>query len=136
MSLIPKPEEKGYWSSESGITIRLEMLSHNITWGYFNNAVKVSASTFGIKYLKFVGPVVGACPYCEPRVGRTYRLGQFMPDLPAHPWCRHWWDLFFPSGDISDLLPQFFELDDLINSICSDCHSYEEKDLKQERIII
>lgn len=86
----------GYWSSEDGITKRLEMLGETLVMDFFNNAVQVQASAFGINDYKMVGP--GAddpkiCPYCAQYVGRTYRLGQFMPHLPAHIHCRHFWDI-------------------------------------------
>jgi len=33
------------------------------------------------------------CEWCGEHIGRVYRMGQFMPDLPKHVNCWHFWDL-------------------------------------------
>lgn len=97
--MLADADAEGYWSTEKGIAVRLEMLGHEVHWGYFNNAVKVFASEIGIKKFKMVGEItVTSCAYCEHYVGHVYRLGQFMPDLPAHVFCKHWWDLFIEAS--------------------------------------
>jgi hypothetical protein len=82
-----------------GIGIRLEMLGHQIEYGTFNNAVKITSSAIGVFNFKMIGETGltakgnPMCEWCGEHIGRVYRLGQFMPDLPKHPNCRHFWDI-------------------------------------------
>lgn len=93
--------EVEFWSSERGINLRLEMLGSEVTWGHFNNAVVAIASSVGIKKFVLAGPDGGPiCAYCSKYVGNIYRAGQFMPSIPAHPFCRHWWDLYLEEVEI------------------------------------
>ena len=96
MSQLAKDD---YWSSEDGIYERLNMLGETVVWDYFNNAVKVSANAFGIKKMQIAGPLDERnCEYCaglfdENGEGRVYLIHWFLPDLPAHYGCRHFWDI-------------------------------------------
>jgi len=77
-----------------GIGVRLEMLGHQIEYGTFNMSVKIMATSVGIFNFKMIGPDDElTCEWCGEHMGRVYRMGQFMPDLPKHPNCRHFWDL-------------------------------------------
>jgi len=83
-----------YWSTMGGIDMRLEMLGHQIEWGTFNNAAKITASSIGVFNFMMIGPDdEKTCQWCSEHIGRVYRLGQFMPNLPKHVYCRHYWDL-------------------------------------------
>ena len=35
------------------------------------------------------------CDWCGEHIGRVYRMGRFMPDLPKHIGCRHFWDIAY-----------------------------------------
>ena len=101
-SLLTGGEVGDYWSSIDGIYIRLNMLGETVVWDYFNGAIKVCANAFGIRKLQITGPLdERICDYCEGLFdengeGETYMIWQFMPDLPAHPGCRHFWDVMIP----------------------------------------
>jgi len=92
-------EAERYWLSEEGIGMRLDLLGEEVTWDYFNNAVKVTANSLGITKLQIVGELDEAtCPYCqglydENGEGRVYLIHWFLPDLPAHLGCRHFWNV-------------------------------------------
>jgi hypothetical protein len=92
---------EGYWMSETGVNLRLEMLGQSIVWGSFNNAIKVSASSYGVHRFTMAG-LPPVCKYCQQYYGHTYRMGQFMPNIPAHPYCTHYWDIYFPWREESD----------------------------------
>jgi hypothetical protein len=83
-----------FWKSDAGLSARIEMLSEQIIWKSFNNAMQAYAGESGIKVLEWVtmiGP--NTCNYCDGQSGRRYRVGQFMPQIPAHPSCRCHWDI-------------------------------------------
>ncbi|MCJ7574332.1 hypothetical protein MUO93_08745 [Candidatus Bathyarchaeota archaeon] len=83
-----------YWSTMGGIGVRLGMLGHQIEWGTFNGAVRITASSIGVFNFKMIGPDdERTCEWCGEHIGRVYRTGHFMPDLPKHVNCRHFWDL-------------------------------------------
>lgn len=79
-------EEGGYWSSEDGILVRLEMLGNAVVYGSFNGAIRISANAFGITKLMMAGPEP-VCPYCQQYYGEIYQVNWFMPEFPAHPNC-------------------------------------------------
>ena len=101
-SILSGDEVGEFWSSMEGIYTRLDMLGETVVWDYFNGAIKVSANAFGIRKLQITGPLdERICDYCEGLFeengeGKTYMVWQFMPDLPAHPGCRHFWDVMIP----------------------------------------
>lgn len=91
-----------YWTTMGGIGMRLEMLGHQIEYGTFNNAVIITSSTIGVFNFKMIGPRgPHTCEWCDQHIGRVYRQGQFMPDLPKHPNCVHFWDLAY-QGERND----------------------------------
>lgn len=86
-------EGSNFWTSEAGILERIGMLADQVIFGSFNNALKISATAIGATDFTMAGPDdEKTCDYCGMYLGETYRRGMFMPELPAHPWCRHWWD--------------------------------------------
>ena len=97
MSDAVPPEGAGlpdYWSTMGGVGIRLGMFAHQIEYGLFNKAVKITTSSIGIFDFLMIGPDdERTCQWCGEHIGRVYRQGQFMPDLPKHPNCRHFWDI-------------------------------------------
>jgi hypothetical protein len=88
-------DAEGYWSSDEGLLMRLDMLTGAIQTGTYNNALKICGSVYGVQYFKVAG-LEPKCPYCKQYYGRVYRSGQFMPDFPAHPNCPHLFDIYFP----------------------------------------
>jgi len=71
------------------------MFAESLVWGEFNNAI-ITISTSQLRVMEFqvMGPMdERTCEICAEHVGNVYRLGEFMIDLPAHPNCRHWWDI-------------------------------------------
>lgn len=89
-------DERNRWLTEKGIIERLGMLANEVKFGTFNNSLKIAATSFGLTDLKFSGPGRSdpkICSYCAQYVGVVYHRGQFMPELPAHPNCRHYWDI-------------------------------------------
>ena len=84
-----------YWSEMGGIYVRLDMFGHQLEWMTYNTAVRITASSVGVFNLKMVGPLdERTCEWCEEHVGRVYQSNRgFIPMLPKHPNCRHWWDI-------------------------------------------
>lgn len=83
-----------FWTSDKGLLLRLDDLAESITWETVNNSLRILASEAGIKNFEWVteiGPTT--CDYCDAQSGRRYRVGQFMPRLPAHVSCRCHWDI-------------------------------------------
>jgi len=89
---------EGFWSSVEGIGMRLGMLSGSINTGSYNNALQVLAPAYGVQYFKMSDPQP-KCEYCSKYFGRIYRQGMFMPELPAHPFCPHIWDVWVPRAE-------------------------------------
>lgn len=84
-----------FWTSDKGLSMRIDMLSDGIEWGIFNNAVKTIAKSMGVKQFIIAGgdDFPNICEYCEKYVDRIYKYGWFMPILPAHPHCHHFIDI-------------------------------------------
>jgi hypothetical protein len=81
-----------YWQTSEGISERLTMLAEHIEWSTFNNAVKVYSTAVGVTEYDIAGQLKkGSCPWCIDHIGRVYRLGQFMPILPRHIGCEHYY---------------------------------------------
>jgi len=73
------------------------MFGHQLEWGTFNNAVRITASSIGIFDMIIVGEITPtSCDWCNEHVGRVYRSNRgFMPQLPKHPHCSHYWDISY-----------------------------------------
>jgi len=79
-----------FWLSEQGIEVRLQDLAEAVTWETVNNATRLTGSEAGAKVFEWIteiGPET--CNYCDSQSGRRYRIGQFIPQIPAHPNCLH-----------------------------------------------
>gem|GEM_PF-2257395 len=98
ISMTLLSDSVGFWGSGEGIGMRLGMLSGSINTGSYNNALQVLAPAYGIQYFKMSGPQP-KCEYCIRYYGRIYRQGMFMPEFPAHPFCPHLWDVWFPLAE-------------------------------------
>lgn len=90
-----------FWTSDEGILIRLEDLSHDFVFKVYNGAVRAYAKDAGFKKFKWIS-VLGltTCKYCENQHGRIYRVGQFLPKIPAHVGCNCFWDCLIEAGKL------------------------------------
>jgi hypothetical protein len=87
-------EPGNFWNSEKGLLERIGLLGDQIQLGTYNNAVKVYATAVGATDFTISGDITAtSCAWCAMHVGQTYHRGQFMPDLPRHPWCIHTYDV-------------------------------------------
>jgi hypothetical protein len=85
---------EAFWKSDKGIEARIEMLSEQVVWRTFNNAMKAYAGEHGITTFEWVTQITpNTCNYCDAQSGRRYRVGQFMPQCPSHPFCLCHWDV-------------------------------------------
>ncbi|MCJ7573447.1 hypothetical protein MUO93_04185 [Candidatus Bathyarchaeota archaeon] len=56
----------------------------------------ITASRIGVFNFKMIGPDdERICDWCAEHLNRIYGMGIFMPDLPKHPYCRHFWDIAY-----------------------------------------
>ena len=81
------------------IKSRIAMLGEDFVYGMQNNALQLlasenNASVEWIGYLDW-----RTCKICDGKIGRVWRVGQFIPRLPAHPNCRCSWWLIPKGGD-------------------------------------
>jgi len=85
--------EDKYWSTLQGIKQRIAMLGEDFVYGMQNNALQLLASenNVSVEWSGYLDNRI--CQICEPKVGNQYRVGQFIPRLPAHPNCRCSWIL-------------------------------------------
>ncbi len=81
-----------FWNTEEGLIERIGLLADQVQLGTYNNAVKVYATSVGATDFTVVGPP-GKCSWCAMHVGTTYHRGQFMPELPKHPRCPHYYEI-------------------------------------------
>jgi len=95
------PDEE-FWLSETGLELRLENLAHELGWKTYNGALQMSYAEAGFKEIFWVTTVqfpIGihrkgsTCKLCFSRNGKRYRIGQFLPRIPAHPGCNCYWDV-------------------------------------------
>jgi len=83
-----------YWYTPEGITRRIEMLSEYFTYKIVNNSLLAYGETYGIKRFMWITAAdEKVCPYCGKHDRKIYRVGQFLPPLPAHANCRCIWSL-------------------------------------------
>ena len=83
-----------YWQTSSGILERFGMLADDVQISTFSNAVKVYGTAYGVTDFQISGNLkLTSCQWCISHVGATYHRGQFMPDLPRHPGCPHFYNI-------------------------------------------
>jgi hypothetical protein len=83
-----------YWSSPKGLAKRIMMFSLDFTFGIQNKALQVYGGNEDVWGFEWEGNIdERTCDYCDARIGHQYRLGMFLPRLPAHANCRCGWRL-------------------------------------------
>jgi hypothetical protein len=83
-----------YWQTQDGILDRFSMLAEDVQLGTFNGAVKVYGIALGVTDFVISGNLKAtSCEWCIGHVGVVYRRGMFMPILPRHPGCTHFYDV-------------------------------------------
>jgi hypothetical protein len=87
-------EGTGFWESIDGLLERLNLLADDVQQGTFNRAVKIYATNVGATDFTVSGELKRtSCEWCVMHVGQTYHRGQFMPYLPKHPHCEHFYTI-------------------------------------------
>jgi hypothetical protein len=93
------PDE--FWKSPLGIDRRLALFSEDFSYSVVNNSLQIYGGANNVWGFEWEGQIDNrTCNICDARIGRQYRLGQFIPSLPAHNHCRCNWRLI-PSGENS-----------------------------------
>lgn len=84
----------GFWESETGILERLSLLADDVQQGTYNKAIKIFATNVGATDFTISGGLSrNSCEWCIMHVGQTYHRGQFLPYLPKHPHCPHFYEV-------------------------------------------
>ena len=87
-------DSEDFWLTWEGIQERIDLLAEDFTWRSYNNALQIYGERNDAYGVEIIGPIdANTCKICDPLVGRIYRLGQFIPGLPKHPHCRHFFRL-------------------------------------------
>lgn len=82
-----------YWKSPEGLNRRIELIGEDYVFRIHNGALALVGNA-NLSALEWIGYIdVKTCDYCDGQIGRIYRQGQYIPSLPAHPWCRCSWHL-------------------------------------------
>ena len=85
---------EAYWQSPEGILDRFSMLAEDVQLSSFNGAVKFYGTALGVTDFVISGDLKAtSCSWCVGHVGVVYRRGMFMPSLPRHPGCPHFYDI-------------------------------------------
>ena len=82
-------ENPDYWTSPEGLFKRIDMLTANWTYRTYNGAVQMIGlknEVWGFEILGYIDS--RTCNNCDAKIGRQYRLGQFMAIPPFHNNCR------------------------------------------------
>jgi len=81
-----------YWKTPNGILDRLGMLADDVQLATFNDEAKALGLALGAAAFRISGSLkLTSCQWCRNHVGVVYLRGQFMPDLPRHPGCPHFY---------------------------------------------
>jgi hypothetical protein len=81
-----------FWETEAGLLERAALLGDKIQLGAYNLATKLfgfNAGADGFQISGELGP--NSCQWCIMHVGKVYPAGQFLPSLPKHPHCVHYY---------------------------------------------
>ena len=98
-----------FWESEAGLLERAGLLADKIQLGTYNLATLIfgkNAGADGFQISGELGP--NSCQWCIMHLGQVYPRGQFMPTLPKHHHCVHYYipvKLGEKSGSLWWLLP-------------------------------
>jgi len=119
-----------YWKSPDGIRRRVNMLGEDFTFRVVNNSLQVYGKKNEASGFEWVGSIdERTCNYCDSQIGRQYRLGQFLPRLPAHGGCRCGWRIIPQEEPMPKLIPKEPEIK---HSITLDPEIKNPKELKIE----
>ena len=89
----PPLEPEDFWLTTQGLFARLDMLAEGVAWKSFNDATVAGLKALGVSHVEWVADLdERTCGYCIDQNGHRYVLGMFLPELPAHPNCRCYWD--------------------------------------------
>ena len=100
-----------FWNSLEGLTERIGLLADQVQLGTYNSAVKVYATAVGATDFTISGSLTkSSCGWCAMHVGQTYHRGQFMPDLPKHPGCPHYYEVERVGANPDDAFREFWNL--------------------------
>lgn len=92
-----------FWASERGLLERVALLGDKVQLGVYNLATQLlgyNAGAYGFRISGDLGP--NSCQWCILHVGKVYPAGTFMPTLPKHPHCPHYYEPVL-SGDKQSL---------------------------------
>jgi hypothetical protein len=85
-------ENPDYWTSPEGLFKRIDMLTQDWTYRTYNGAVQLIGLVNEVEGFEWEGSIdERTCNKCDMNIGRQYKLGQFMPTLPVHNFCRCSW---------------------------------------------
>ena len=85
-------EEYDYWTSSDGISQRIGLLCDTYTYKVYNGAIQVVGAKNDVWGFEWVGSTdERTCNHCDMNIGRQFRLGWFMAELPYHANCRCEW---------------------------------------------
>lgn len=86
-----------YWTTPEGLRARIDLLGEDFVYGMQNNALQLLASenNCAVEWIGYID--LKTCTICDSQIGHIYRVGQFIPRLPAHARCRCSWRLI-PKG--------------------------------------
>ena len=89
-----KPRSSDYWRTRDGMSRRAHMIGEGFTFKIINNSLIAFGSQNGVVGFEWVGNLdERTCIICDSGIGRRFRLGQFLPSIPAHANCRCEWNL-------------------------------------------
>jgi hypothetical protein len=87
-----EPAMPDFWQTEAGVETRLQLLESSLEAESFNLAVVTNP--YGLMMFQISGPLDDrTCFICSEYAGQAFRKGEYMPELPIHPNCRHFWEI-------------------------------------------
>lgn len=81
-----------FWESEAGLLERIDLLGDQIQLGTYNLATLIFGLNAGANAFQISGDLSqNSCEWCIMHVGQIYYRGQFLPTLPKHFHCVHYY---------------------------------------------
>jgi hypothetical protein len=78
------------------------MLAESVELTSINDAVKAYAEDNGVSQLRWISNEdEDTCEFCIGQSGRSYKIGEFMPDIPVHPGCRCSWEIVVDAENVA-----------------------------------
>lgn len=93
-----------FWSSLHGLLLRAEALAHDLIWGTLNDTTIEAASLLPVEGVTVSWTTMAddkVCAECDDNDG-DYDIDEFLPECPAHPNCRCYWDVA-SGADVFDI---------------------------------